>query len=127
MSRFKNWKKPEFDEDGWAYPVKVYRNVGVHSYGWRCLHPRNLKLGKGCDIGAFSLLQAKYGIEIGEDVQIGPHSYVCSYDSEREIRGKVVIGKGSLLGAYTFVLPGTIIKPYSKIKAFSVVRSSRDE
>jgi acetyltransferase-like isoleucine patch superfamily enzyme len=121
MKRFKNWKPPEFDEDGWA--LKVGQNeYDISKYGWRCFHPENLKLGKGCDVDAFTLIQAKYGVEIGEDVQIGPHSFVCSWDSEGNKKGKVTIGKGSLLGAYCFVLPGATIKSYSKIKAYSIVK-----
>ena len=122
MSRFKNWNSPAFDEDGWAYPNEFFARLRFHCYGWRCLHHKNLKLGNGCDIGCFSFLNAKYGIEIGDDVQLGSHVSVYSENTENETQGKVVIGKGSLIGSHGLILPGAIIKPYSKIKAFSIVK-----
>jgi len=108
--RFKNWKPPEFDKDGWT------------KYGWRCQHPKNLKLGKNVDIGCFSYLNAKYGIEIGDNVQIGSHCSVYSVNTENNTQGKVIIGENSLIGSYTLILPSAVILPNSKIKARDIIK-----
>ena len=124
MSRFKNWKKPEFDADGFAYKPEWKYKQGLvkHYYGWRCQHNENLKLGMNVDIGCFSYLNAKHGIEIGDNVQLGSHCSVYSENTENETQGKVIIGKGSLIGSHCLILPNAIIKPYSKIRAFSIVQ-----
>jgi len=121
MSRFKNWQKPEFDADGWAYKDWIMM-TDKRSYGWRCQHYQNLKLGDGVDIGFGTYLNAKFGIEIGEDVQIGSHCSIYSENTENETSGKVVIGKGALIGSFCLILPGAVIKPYSKIRAYSIVK-----
>ena len=122
MSRFENWKVPRLDADGWAYPNEVCKNMCEHSYGWRCLHSENLLLGYGCDIGCFTFINAKHGVTIEEDVQIGSHCSIYSENTENETQGKIIIGKGSLIGSHCLILPGVTIKPYSKIKAFSIVK-----
>ena len=119
--RFKDWVKPEFDEDGWAYPNWFCAHSKRHRYGWRCQYSDKLKLGKNVDIGCFSYLQAKYGIEIGDDVQIGSHCSIYSDNTENQTKGKVVIGKGALIGAHCTILPGVVIKPEAKIRAGSVI------
>ena len=118
MSRFKNWRHPHFDDDGYAYATKELK----HCYGWRCLHPENLKLGHGCDIGCFTFINAKHGVEIGEDVQIGSHCSIYSANTQNDTYGKVIIGKESLIGTHTIILPNVTIKPYSKIKAKTVIK-----
>lgn len=127
MSRFKNWLSPYFDEQNYAWN-RIESSIfgqkyekGNICYGWRCLYPENLILGYGCDIGCFTLIQAQHGVEIGEDVQISSHCSIYSSNTENKTQGKVVIGKGSLIGSHCLILPGVVIKPYSKIKAFSVV------
>ena len=73
------------------------------------------------------VIQAKYGVEIGDNVQIGPHSYICSWDSERDIKGKVIIGDNSLIGAYSMILPNSIIPPNSRIRARSILKNEDGE
>ena len=108
--RFKNWKPPKFDKDGWT------------KYGWRCQHPKGLKLGKKTDIGCFTYINAKYGVEIGDNVQIGPHCTIHTDNTENNTQGKIIIGKNSLIGSYTLILPGVVIPPNSKIKAGSILK-----
>ena len=51
--RFKDWKPPEFDEKGYT------------KWNWCCQHYQNLKLGYQTDIGAFTYINAKYGVTKG--------------------------------------------------------------
>lgn len=120
--RFLNWNMPVFDTDGWAYPNEHCKNVRIHSYGWRCQHPNGLKLGKNTDIGCFTFMNAKYGIEIGDNVQLGSHCSIYSINTENDTRGKVIIGENSLIGSHTIILPNTIINPNSKIPAGSIMK-----
>lgn len=118
MSRFKNWEYPKFDDKGWAYPTNMFISKG---YGWRCQHHHNLTLGKNVDIGCFTYMNARYGIEIGNNVQIGAHCAVYSDNTENNTKGKVIIGDNSLIGSYTLILPNVTIPPNSKIKARSII------
>lgn len=106
--RFKNWKPPTFDKDGWT------------QYGWRCQYPEGLKLGKNVDVGCFTYMNARYGIEIGDNVQIGSHCSIYSHDTERDVKGKVIIHNDVLVGSYTLILPDVVILPGMKLKARSI-------
>ena len=110
MDRFKDWKKPVFDKDGWT------------KYGWRCQHPENLKLGNRVDIGCFTYLNAQYGIEIGDNVQIGSHCSIYSVNTENNTKGRVVISDNALIGSHCLILPGAYIPGGAKIRAYSIVK-----
>ena len=109
MKRFKDWKPPVFDEDGWAYQ-EVTPGGYRHPYGWSCQYPENLVLGEDCDIGCFTYINAKHGVEIGANTQIGSH---CSIYSESTIdgkKGKIMIGIGSKIGSHSVIMPGVTIQ-----------------
>ena len=128
MSRWKKWIPPLFDDDGWAYERQeartVYNTIYLRGtqYGWRCQYPDNLKLGKNVDIGCFTYLNSRYGIEIGDNVQIGAHCAIYSDNTENGTKGKVVIGENSMIGSYTLILPNVVILPNSKIPARSILK-----
>ena len=61
MSRFSNWQPPKFDDKG------------LTRWNWMCQHRRNLTIRKGSDVGAFTYINAKYGVLIDEEVEIGSH------------------------------------------------------
>lgn len=46
------------------------------------------------------------GIEIGEDVWIGPYAMVLSHDMSRGLYARTVIGARSVIGARAVVMPG---------------------
>jgi len=114
MNRFKNWTKPVFTEDGWT------------KYGWRCQHYEGLKLGDKVDIGCFTYLNARYGIEIGDNVQIGAHCAIYSDNTENDTHGKIIIGENALIGSYTLILPKAVIQPNSKIRARSIIKGGKE-
>ena len=78
--RFKNWKKPVI-EDRELHPKYYFL---VH-------HKDNLKLGEKTDIGAFTYINAKYGVEIQKNVQIGSHCSLYSISTIDDKKGKIVI------------------------------------
>jgi acetyltransferase-like isoleucine patch superfamily enzyme len=111
MNRFPNWQQPTFD------------STGKTPWNWVCQHHQNLKLGKGSDIGAFTYINAKNGVEIGEDVQIGSHCSVYSENTIDNTQGKVAINKGAKIGSHTVILPGVTIGANALVGAHSLVKN----
>jgi acetyltransferase-like isoleucine patch superfamily enzyme len=107
--RFKVWKYPEFDDRG------------MTKWNWMVQHPRRLKLGKNTDVGAFTYINAKYGVEIQEGVQIGSHCSIYSHSTIDGTRGKVTIKRNARIGSHSVVMPGVTIGEQSVIGAFSFV------
>ena len=108
-TRFTEWKIPKM-------------NHGIPtSYGWIVHPPENLILQKYSDIGAFSYLNAKYGIEIGEYAQFGSHCSIYSYSSIDEKKGKVMIGYNARVGSHTTIMPGISIGDNAIVGANSFV------
>ena len=56
--RFKNWKPPEFDEKN------------TTKWNWMCQHHENLELSANTDIGAFTYINARYGVIIEKNVSV---------------------------------------------------------
>ena len=110
--RFPEWKKPKFDAEGKT------------KYGWKCFWSEHLVLGDQCDVGAYTLIQAKEGVEIGEEVEIGPFCYICSWSSIDNKKGKVIIGKNAKIGAHSTIMPGVTIGKNTVIGAHSFVNKN---
>jgi acetyltransferase-like isoleucine patch superfamily enzyme len=110
--RFKDWKTPEFDEKG------------LTKWNWMCQHREGLKLGKNTDIGAFTYINAKYGAEIQENVQIGSHCSIYSHSTIDNKKGKVTIKKNACIGSHSIIMPGVTIGENSIIGAFSFVNKN---
>ena len=91
--RFKKWKPPKM------------KHGKLTKWNWLPYYPKNIKIGKYVDIGAFCLLQGKYGIEIGDNVQIGSHTSIYSDDTERGIHCPIIITEGVLIGSHVTILP----------------------
>ncbi len=107
--RFAEWKAPLI-EDG-----------RLTQWNWMVQHKDGLVLGEKSDIGAFTYINAKHGVEIGAEAQIGSH---CSIYSESTIdgkAGKVVIEEGACIGSHSVVMPGITIGAGSIVGAFSFV------
>ncbi|MBU4190387.1 MAG: acyltransferase [Candidatus Thermoplasmatota archaeon] len=101
--RFKNWKYPEFDERG------------ITKWNWMCQHHKKLKLSKYVDIGAFTYINAKNGVEIGESVQIGSHCSIYSISTIDKKEGKVVIKKNAKIGSHSVIMPGVTVGDDNRI------------
>lgn len=86
-----------------------------------CQYYEDLKLGKNTDIGAFTYINAKYGVEIQENVQIGSHCSIYSWSTIDNKKGIVVIKRNAKIGSHCIIMPGTTIGKNSIIGAFSFV------
>ena len=107
--RFKEWKQPEIE------------NGKLTKWNWVVQNKKGLKLGKYTDIGAFTYINARYGVEINENVQIGSHCSIYSISTIDNKKGKVLIKKNAKIGSHCVIMPGTIVGENSVIGAFSFV------
>lgn len=107
--RFENWTYPEFDEKG------------MTRWNWMCQYSNNLQLEPNTDIGAFTYINARYGVEIQKDVQVGSHCSIYSLSTIDGKRGKVVIKKNARIGSHSLVMPGVTVGENAVIGAFSFV------
>lgn len=108
--RFPNWKAP-----------KIEHNKPT-IYNWIVAYPEGLELGKYTDIGAGTYIHAKYRVVIEEDVQIGGNCLIYSENTINGTKGKIVLKKGCKIGAFTLILPNTIVEEGILIRARSTLK-----
>lgn len=110
--RFKNWKMPKLKE-------------GVlNKYCWLVRHKKNLKLGTKTDIGAFTYINAKNGVTIEDNVQVGSHCSIYSISTIDGKEGKVTLKKNCKIGSHSVIMPGVTIGENSIVGAFSFVNKN---
>ena len=107
--RFNDWQYPEI-EDG--KPTK---------YNWVVQHKDNLKLGYKTDIGAFTYINAQYGVTIEDHVQIGSHCAIYSVSTIDDKTGPVFLKKKCRIGSHSTIMPGVIIGENAVVGAHSFV------
>jgi len=105
--------------DNWEYPEIV--DGELTKYNWVVQHNKGLELGHQTDIGAFSYINAKYGVVIEESVQIGSHCSIYSVSTIDDTQGKVHLKKHCKIGSHSTILPGVTIGENSIIGANSLV------
>lgn len=107
--RFKDWKYPKIEERK------------LTKWNWMVQNKEGLVLGKRTDIGAFTYINAKHGVEIQDDVQIGSHCSVYSFSTIDGKKGKVTLKRKCRIGSHSLIMPGVTIGENSVIGAFSFV------
>jgi acetyltransferase-like isoleucine patch superfamily enzyme len=108
--RFSNWKYPKIEEK------KLHPE-----YHFLIQYKDKLELGKYTDIGAFTYINAKYGVVIEKDVQIGSHCSIYSVSTIDDKTGKIVIKENARIGTHSTIMPGVTIGKNSVIGAYSYV------
>ena len=81
-------------------------------------------MGKETDIGAFTYINAKYGVEIQENVQIGSHCSIYSWSTIDDKKGMVTIKKNARVGAHTVIMPGVTVGENAVVGACSFVNKN---
>jgi acetyltransferase-like isoleucine patch superfamily enzyme len=107
--RFEQWKKPRIVEGR------------LTKWNWMVQHAKKLKMGKMVDIGAFTYINAKYGVTIEDNVQIGSHCSIYSISTIDNKNGPVVLEHNCKIGTHSVVMPNVKIGRNSVVGAFSFV------
>jgi acetyltransferase-like isoleucine patch superfamily enzyme len=110
-NRFSNWEYPKI-EDG--KPTK---------YNWVVQNLDGFDLGFKTDIGAFTYINAKYGVKIEDNVQVGSHCSIYSVSTIDDSSGEVKLKDNCKLGSHSTILPGVTIGENSIIGAHSLVNT----
>ncbi len=110
--RFKNWQKPKI-EDG-----------KLTKYNWLIQNKKGLKMGYKTDIGAFTYINAKNGVAIEDNVQIGSHCSIYSVSTIDNKEGQVVLKNNCKIGSHSLIMPGVTVGENSIIGAFSFVNKN---
>lgn len=111
-SRFENWNYPDIIE---GVPNK---------YNWLVQYVDKFKLGYMTDIGAFSYINAKKGVTIGDYTQIGSHCSIYSVSTIDKKEGRIFIGENCKIGSHTTILPNISIGNNSIVGANSLVNKN---
>lgn len=109
--RFKNWKHPKIID---GKPTR---------YSWIVQNKEGLKLGRYTDIGAFAYINAKAGVAIENNVQIGGGVKIYSINTIDKTRGRVILKKNCKIGANSVILPDVVVGENSIVGALSLVKS----
>lgn len=110
--RFKKWKYPEVKEGK------------LTKYNWLVQHKDKLKLGFKTDIGAFTYINAKNGVVIEDNVQLGSHCSIYSISTIDKKEGSVVLKRNCKIGSHSIIMPGVTIGENSIVGAFSFVNKN---
>ena len=73
------------------------------------------------DIGIFSYINAKYGVELKDNVQIGSHCSLYSVSTIDNKKGSILVKSNAKIGTHSVVMPGVTIGKNSIVGAFSFV------
>jgi len=107
--RFSKWQKPTFD------------SKGMTRWNWICQHHEKLVIGTAVDIGAFTYINAKCGVTIEDNVQIGSHCSIYSISTIDDKEGSVVLEENCHIGTHSVVMPGITVGKNAVVGAFSFV------
>ncbi len=113
--RFADWKYPDMEEGK------------VNPYNWVVQHLKNFKLGFKTDIGAFTYINARNGVTVGDYVQIGSHCSLYSVSTIDNKEGPVRLERNCRIGSHSVIMPGVTIGKNSRIGAFSFVTTDIPE
>lgn len=113
--RFKDWKYPYFEDRK------------LSKYCWLVHHKGNFRLGNCTDIGAFTFINAQYGVTIEDHVQIGSHCSIYSVSTIDGKKGPVILKSNCKIGSHSTIMPGVTIGENSVIGAHSFVTASVPE
>ncbi len=107
--RFENWESP-----------KICHGK-LTKWNWMVQYPEKLNIGKNVDIGAFTYINSKYGLNISDNVQVGSHCSIYTESTIDNKNGPVKIGENSCVGSHCTVMPGVKIGKNVLIGAHSYV------
>jgi len=105
----KKWEKPEI------------KHGKLTKYNYIVQYPEKLKIGKNFDIGEFTYINSRFGVEIQDLVQIGSHCSIYSHSTIDGKSGSVILEKNCKIGSHSTIMPNVTIGKNSIIAAYSFV------
>jgi len=105
--------------EDWQYPV--IEDGKLTRYNWMVQHKEHLDLGYKTDIGAFTYINAKYGVTIEDFVQVGSHCAIYSVSTIDDKSGPVKLKKNARIGSHSTIMPGVTIGENAVVGAHSFV------
>jgi len=106
------WTKPIYDENG------------MTKWYWRVIRVENFKLGEKVEIGSFTIIDAKEGVTIEDNVKIGWSCSIFSNSTIDNKKGKIILKKDCKIGANSVILPGIIVGENATVGANSLVNKN---
>ena len=103
------WTKPVFDKNG------------MTQWYWRVVGVENFKLGEHVEIGSFTIIDAKEGVTIENNVKIGWNCSIFSISTVDGKKGKIILKKNCKIGANSVIMPGITIGENAIVGANSLV------
>ena len=118
----------------YIFHMKIGENCVIH-YGLELRSPWNIEIGTGTIIGDHAILDGRYGITIGENVNFSTGVWIWTLqhdvnDSNFGIEGQgasVTVGNRAWISCRTVILPGCKILEGDVIAAGAVLTSNCDE
>ena len=107
--RFSDWKAPKVEHGK------------LTEYNWLVQNPDGLSLGIRTDIGAFTYINAKHGVTLEDEVQIGSHCSVYSVSTIDDKEAPVLLKTNCRVGSHSTIMPGVTIGENAVIGAHSFV------
>jgi acetyltransferase-like isoleucine patch superfamily enzyme len=95
------------DDSSWVDPV--YDERCMTQWAWRVNNRENFVLGKNVRIGSFTMIDARHGVTIEDNVMIGYGCIIMSFSRIESKQGKVTLKKGCKIGSQTIIMPGVTI------------------
>jgi len=106
----------------WVKPI--VKHSKLTKYNYIVQYPKNLKLGKNFDIGTFTYINSRYGVEISDNVQIGSHCAIYSHSTVDSKKGRVILERNCKIGTHSTIMPGVTIGENSIVGAYSFVNKN---
>ncbi len=109
-------------KNSWRKPT--IKHGKLTKYNYLVQYPENLKSGRYFDIGEFTYINAHYGVEIEDNVQIGSHCSIYSHSTIDSKKGPIILEKNCRIGTHSTIMPNVTIGENSIIAAYSFVNKS---
>ena len=103
----------------WEKPI--IEDSKLTKFNYIVQYPENLKMGINFDIGSFTYINSKFGVEIQDNVQIGSHCSIYSHSAIDQKKGPVLLKTNYKIGTHSTVMPNVTIGENSVIGAYSFV------
>jgi len=114
-------KNPE-EKPEWIKPV--FDEIGMTQWGWRVSHRERFELGMHVEIGSFTMIDARHGVKIEDDVKIGFGCVILSHSSIDNKSGQVILRRRCKVGANSVIMPGVEVGENAVVGANSLVNRS---